>query len=305
VSPPALTVQDRALGAYLGLAVGDALGATVEFMTAAEIAATHGVHHHIVGGGWLRLKPGQVTDDTQMCLALGQALLTPAGWDVRHAADAFVSWMRSRPPDIGPTCRRGIRRYLLDGTLSAAPATDHAGNGAAMRNLPVALATLDDPGAFTRCSLEQAHLTHHHPLSDAATLTLGRMTQILLGGGTRADSLRCAGELVRQHPEFRFDPWPERTSGYIVDTVQTVLDVFTHTAGFEDCLVTAVNRGGDADTIGALAGQLAGALHGAQAIPVRWLKRLDPAVHAAIRGQTPGLLALASRRLQFAEAPCS
>jgi len=120
------TLHDRALGAYLGLAVGDALGATVEFMTAAEIAAEHRVHRHIVGGGWLRLKPGQVTDDTQMCLALGGALLARGGWDLRAVADAFAAWMRSRPPDIGHTCRRGIRRYLLEGTLVADPADDSA-----------------------------------------------------------------------------------------------------------------------------------------------------------------------------------
>ena len=292
-TPPA----DRALGSYLGFAVGYALGATVEFMTAREIVATHGVHRQIVGGGWLRLKPGQVTDDTQMCLALGRALLARGGFDLRTVADAFVAWMRSRPPDIGNTCRRGIRRYLLDGTLTAEPAEDSAGNGAAMRNLPVALATLDDPGSFARWSLQQARFTHHHPLSDAATLALGRMTQVLICGGSREDSRRVTLELLAEYPRFQFHPWPGQTSGFIVDTVQTVFDVFFHTDGFEECLVAAVNRGGDADTIGALVGQLAGAYYGVEAIPARWLKRLDPAVQAAIREQTAGLLT-------FAPAPC-
>lgn len=290
MTAPALTLHDRALGAYLGFAIGDALGATVEFMTAAEIAGEYKVHRNIVGGGWLRLKPGQVTDDTQMCLALGDAILATGGWDLRTVADAFVTWMRSRPPDIGNTCRRGIRRYMLDGTLSAPPSEDSAGNGAAMRNLPVVLATFDDLPAFARRSVEQAHITHHHPLSDAATLTLGRLTQILLTGGDKTDCFRCAGELVQQHPQFRFAPWPGRTSGYIVDTTQTVLDAFFRTSGFEECLVDVVNRGGDADTTGALAGQLAGALYGVAAIPERWLKRLDHGVTARIRAQTAGLL---------------
>jgi ADP-ribosyl-[dinitrogen reductase] hydrolase len=288
-----LSLLDRALGAYLGLAVGDALGATVEFMTAGEIAALYRAHRQIIGGGWLQLKAGQVTDDTQMSLAIGGALLAQDGWNLHVIADALVAWMRSRPVDIGHTCRRGIRRYMLDGSLSAEPAADSAGNGAAMRNLPVALATLGDSAACTRFSLEQAHLTHWHRLSDAATVTLARMTQGLLQGGSRDACRDAADELVERHGEFRFVPWPGRTSGYIVDTVQTVFDAFFHTASFEDCLMVVVNRGGDADTTGALAGQLAGALYGAEAIPARWLKRLDPAVAAAIRTQTEGLLALA------------
>jgi ADP-ribosyl-[dinitrogen reductase] hydrolase len=76
--------------------------------------------------------------------------------------------------------------------------------------------------------------------------------------------------------------------------VQTVFDGFFSTGSFEDCLVRVVNRGGDADTTGALAGQLAGALYGAQGIPARWLKALDPAVSAAIYDQTPRLLQLSS-----------
>jgi ADP-ribosyl-[dinitrogen reductase] hydrolase len=300
---PPLSLSDRALGAYLGLAVGDALGATVEFMTAGEIAATYRVHRQIIGGGWLSLKPGKVTDDTQMSLALGGALLAHDAWNLRAIADAFADWMRSRPVDIGHTCRRGIRRYMLDGSLSADPAADSAGNGAAMRNLPVVLATLGDVAACARCSLEQAHLTHRHPLSDAATLALARMTQVLLHGGSIDECLAVGHDLAAWHPEFRFAPWSGRTSGYIVDTVQTVFDAFFHTANFEDCLVNVVNRGGDADTTGALAGQLAGALYGAQAIPARWLKRLDPAVSIAIRAQTEGLLALARAGFQTAESP--
>jgi len=295
VTPSGPSLSDRALGAYLGFAVGDALGATVEFMTAGEIVANHRVHREIVGGGWLRLKAGQVTDDTEMSLALGGALLARGGWDLRAVADAFVAWMRSRPVDIGHTCRRGIRRYALDGSLSAPPVTDCAGNGAAMRNLPVVLATLGDPAPLAEYSLAQAHLTHHHPLSDAATLALGRMTQILLRGGSATDGRGVADGLVARHPEFRFAPWPGRTTGYIVDTMQTVCDAFFNTTSFEDCLVNVVNRGGDADTTGALAGQLAGALYGLQGIPARWLRRLDATVNVAIRIQTAGLLALAAR----------
>ncbi|PWV65801.1 ADP-ribosyl-[dinitrogen reductase] hydrolase [Plasticicumulans acidivorans] len=292
---PSIALSERALGAYLGLAIGDALGATLEFMTPREIATTYGTHREIIGGGWLRLKAGQVTDDTQMSLALGSALIAHDGWNLAAVADAFVAWLRTRPPDVGNTCRRGIRRYMQDGSLSAVPSDGDAGNGAAMRNLPVALATLGDPSAFRHRSLAQAHITHWHPLSDAATLALGQMTQVLITSGDVREARRIAIELVDQHRDFRFDPWPGRASGYIVDTMQTVLEAFFNTASFEDCLVTVVNRGGDADTTGALAGQLAGALYGVQGIPARWLRKLDAEVSAQIRTQTEQLLSLALR----------
>ena len=288
-------LMDLALGSFLGLAIGDALGATVEFMTAGEIAAQYKVHRHLIGGGWLQIKAGRVTDDTQMALALGKAVIESGGWDLHSIADSFVRWMRSKPIDIGNTCRRGICRYLMDGSLHKKLDEADGGNGAAMRNLPTVLASLWDEELLVQRSLEQAHITHHQLQSDAATVALARMTRLLLLGGTRDDCRRMADELVEHQREFRFDPWPGRTSGYIVDTVQTVFDGFFNSSSFEDCLVRVVNRGGDADTAGAIAGQLAGALYGARSIPTRWLKKLDPAVNAAIREQTRSLIVLAER----------
>ena len=291
--PPPALLLDRALGSFLGLAIGDALGATVEFMTASEIAAAWKIHRYLIGGGWLRLRPGQVTDDTEMALALGSALIGSGGWNGRAIGDAFVAWLAGNPVDIGHTCRRGICRYRADGSLSAVPSEDSGGNGAAMRNLPTMLATLASEELLVQRSLEQAHLTHHHPQSDAATVALACLTRRLLLEGGHAPGDAIAAELIRRHPAFQFRPWPGRTSGYIVDTVQTVFDGFFNTDNFEDCLVRVVNRGGDSDTAGALAGQLAGALYGVRGIPARWLEKLDPAVTAAIRHQTPRLLSLA------------
>lgn len=284
--------MDRALGAFLGVAIGDALGATVEFFTAREVAAQYKVHKEIIGGGWLGLKPGRVTDDTEMALALGSALIASGGWDLGAIADAFVAWMRSLPIDIGNTCRRGIRRYRTDGSLSAPPCNEDGGNGAAMRNLPTVLASLDDEELLIERSIEQAHITHNQHQSDAATVAIARMTRELLLEGEQAACDDIASELIERQPAFRFKPWPGNASGYIVDTTQTVFDGFFHTGSFEECLVRVVNRGGDADTTGALAGQLAGALYGVRGIPARWLKKLDPAITAAIRSQTPQLLKL-------------
>lgn len=283
----------RARGAFLGFALGDALGASVEFMTASEIARAHdGCLRHIVGGGWLRLKPGQVTDDTQMSLALGDAILEARGFDLETIAKHFLAWLKSKPIDVGNTCRRGIQRYRLEGSLISPFSEGDAGNGACMRNLPVVLYTLNDAAQFASCTLAQSRFTHNHPLSDAATLALGRMTRALLLGGGRAECRAISDELVAEQRTFRFEPYPKNTTAYVVDSFQTVMHGFLTTASLEDCLVKVVNLGGDADTNGALAGMLAGALYGEAAIPARWLRRLDRAVRHKIETQTEALLDL-------------
>jgi ADP-ribosyl-[dinitrogen reductase] hydrolase len=284
---------NRALGAYLGLAVGDALGATVEFMLPREIQYQYGTHRDIIGGGWLKLKAGRVTDDTEMSLALGNAMIASNGWNTKAAADAFVAWMKTQPIDIGNTCRRGIKRYMVNGSLTGAVCESDAGNGAAMRILPVAIATLHDTDKYRFCSLEQAHITHNNPLSDAGTVAMGEMARVLIKGGGIKECREVVKVLLRDYPKFQFTPYPKRASGYILDTVQTVLHHFFMTDSFESLVTETVNCGEDADTTGAIAGMLGGALYGASAIPPRWLNKLDPKVAREIRVQTEGLLKLA------------
>ena len=158
------------------MAVGDALGAALEFMTATEIRAKYGTFTEISGGGWLRLKPGQVTDDTEMALCIGRAIVANQGWALEAIAGNFADWLKSRPVDCGDTCRKGIRA-LLHGTLEAPPNEWDAGNGAAMRLLPAALYSLPDEVLLKKYALEQAHLTHNNPVSDAASLCLGTLVQ--------------------------------------------------------------------------------------------------------------------------------
>lgn len=289
-------LHNKALGAYLGLAVGDALGAPVEFLTAGEIKA-RGRHTEMTGGGWLKIKPGQITDDTEMSLCLGRAWIQANGWDTRVTADHFARWLKTYPIDVGNTCRRGIRRYMIDGTLQAPPSESDGGNGAAMRILPVALATFGNDDSFKAAALAQARITHHHPLSDAATLTLGRLVHALLAGQGIKECRTIANALTATYPQFRFMPYPGRASGYIVDTMQTVLHHFFTTDSFENCVTETVNRGEDADTTGAIAGMLAGALYGAEAIPQRWLERLDPAIKAEISQQAKQLIAMSHSNL--------
>ncbi len=281
MAPPSFhpdDLRDRARAAFLGLALGDALGATVEFMTAAEIRAQYGRHREIVGGGWLHLKRGKVTDDTEMSVRIARAIDETGGWSLRAVADQLAAWLKARPTDVGSTCRRGIRNYILDGTLETPRREWDAGNGAAMRMLPVALFALGDEAMLDRCALEQAHLTHNHPLSDAACACIGRLVQLAVRGCSLAQLRRVADALVAKHPTFRFEGRNLLSTGYVVDTMQTVLHAFFSTRSFEQCLVETVNLGGDADTAGAIAGMIAGAYYGPRDLPRRWLKRLDPAL---------------------------
>jgi ADP-ribosyl-[dinitrogen reductase] hydrolase len=268
-------VRERARAAFLGLALGDALGATVEFMAAGEIRAAHGIHRELVGGGWLRLRPGQVTDDTEMSLAMARALDATGGWSGPAVADAFAAWLKGRPADVGSTCRAGIRRWMLEGTLEGRPGDWDAGNGAAMRVLPAALLTLGDDEALRRLAVAQGRITHHHPLSDAACVLVGRLVHGACLGRSLAWLRGCAEAAVREVPRFGFEPYRGLATGYVVDTLQTVLHHLFTTRSFEDCLVAVVNRGGDADTTGAIAGAIAGAYYGPEGLPARWLKRLD------------------------------
>lgn len=296
---PIATLEDRAVAAYLGLAIGDALGATVEFMTPREIAYVFahqgGLHRQIIGGGWLRLRPGQVTDDTTMALALGEAILASRGRVVPEAcARAFDAWMRTKPVDIGNTVRRGILHFRRTGEPWVAPSAD-AGNGAAMRCLPVALALAGaDDATLAEGALAQAWVTHRNPLSDAATVCLVAMLAEALQGADLAVLAHRADRLAAAHEAFHWrGRRQENPSGYIVDSLRAVFQAVFAGGGFEAGLVDVVNRGGDADTTGAIAGMLLGALGGCAAIPRGWLGQLDPAVRAACEAQARALIALA------------
>ena len=275
-------LSKKAQAVFLGLALGDALGATTEFMTPAEIQAKYRVHKKIRGGGWLGVKPGQVTDDTEMSLAIARALLAAGGWDLPMIADNFLAWMRSKPIDIGATVRKGICNYLRYGELEVPKNDWDAGNGALMRMAPVVLFALGDDRLLERCAREQAHLTHHHPLSDAACIYFGRMVQAALFGADRFQLHAMARELVADFPSFRFNAYKGLASGYVVDTLQTVLHYFFSTGSFEECLIGVVNQGGDADTTGAIAGMLAGGFYGLDALPKQWLRKLNPLVREEI-----------------------
>lgn len=285
---------DRAIGAYVGLAIGDALGATVEFMTPREIKEHHGVHHRILGGGWLKLQKGQVTDDTTMSLAMGQAILNEKAIDGVSIARAFSEWMSRKPVDIGNTVRRGIVHYRLNDTIEVPDNDYDAGNGACMRTLPIALATLGaTPEQVQQASRTQAHITHNNVLSDAGTECVIRMIHSALQGNPLSQLKELACKLGDEHQEFIFTGRRcENPSGYIVETLQAVFQALFEHTDFESAMVDVVNRGGDADTTGAILGMIAGALYGLSAISKHWIKNLNSTVLQDCLQQAENLIQL-------------
>ena len=286
----------RAVAAYCGLAVGDALGATVEFMLPREIIDAYGVHKKIIGGGWLKLKPGQVTDDTTMALALGETILNKQRFDVTDMAMAFDKWLKSKPVDIGNTVRRGIVNFR-NTKRPISPESEHdAGNGACMRVLPAAIATYgSDQELIGRVCRMQSHVTHNNQCSDAAIDCVVKMIHMAFDGADKQDMREGPVQrLLEEYPRYQYDKKRQQNpSAYIVDTIRVVLQAFFETETFEGCLIEVVNRGGDADTTGAIVGMIAGAYYGLAGIPVRWLKAVDRNIIARCRYQAEHLVRFA------------
>jgi ADP-ribosyl-[dinitrogen reductase] hydrolase len=287
---------EHAVAAYVGLAIGDALGATVEFMTPREIIYQYGQHKEIIGGGWLKLPVGNITDDTQMSLALGQSIINTKSISAQSIAEAFDEWMKTNPPDIGLTVRRGLLRYRkTQQPIDLNEDSQSAGNGACMRLLPIALATFGQtPEIIKHANFQHAHITHPNALSDAACYMVIQLIHLGLKGEKKLEDLqRVVDEWLQTYPQFEYRKKVfQNPSAFIVETLQAVFQSFFNTTSFEECLIDIVNRGGDADTTGAIAGMIAGAFYGKNAIPIRWLEKLNPDIYQQCEKQAMEIIQL-------------
>ncbi len=283
-------IRKRALSAYLGFAVGDALGATTEFMRPLEIQAKYQIHKDMIGGGWLHLKPGKVTDDTEMSLALGEALIEAGTMDEKIVAEHFLAWMRTKPADIGHTIRQGLSRYKLFGIYKADYCEYATSNGSVMRNLPTIIATVNTPELLSDWSRRQGAITHNNEISEIGMLLLSTLTQQTIVFAQTTPLKALLSSWIKAYPRFDPSRYKRSIDGYIVDTVRTVLYFFFNTNDFESCLIGVVNAGGDTDTNGALAGMLAAPFYGLDSIPDRWLNKLDRTVVSKIKDQTDQLI---------------
>lgn len=281
---------DRYRGCLLGLACGDALGGPVEFQTREQIREAHpnGLRD-FVGGGWLDLAPGEITDDTQMSLALAHSLALGGRLNMDDVGARFLAWYRSQPKDIGNTTRAALR-FLDDGESwdragerAMRDARSAAGNGSVMRCAPVALRFRRDPAALVQASVDTARITHADPRCTAGAAAVNQAIAFLLQGGP-IDGVSAAAIVGVDEPATRVAVRRASTltekdvpcGGFVLDSVTAAFWALANHDTLEDTIVAAVALGGDADTTGAVAGALVGAHYGAAAIPERWLNLLQP-----------------------------
>lgn len=307
-APPIIeAIRDRGRGALLGLAVGDALGTTLEFMARDR----HPLHTEMAGGGPFGLAPGHWTDDTAMALALADSLITCSGFDAPDLMERFVAWWRHGQYsctdtcfDIGVTTREALSRFEQTGEPFAGTTDpDTAGNGSLMRLAPVALFSLDDASRADEMARDQSRTTHAAAEAvDACGYFVHLLRLAILGEqdvlrprswiGGDTDGLRPSVRIEGMNEDRKRHEWtgePKiqaistgswrgkirgeiRSSGYVIHTLEAALWSVGTTSSFEEALILAVNLGHDADTVGAVTGQLAGAMYGASAIPSRWLE---------------------------------
>ena len=282
--------QDRALGALLGLAVGDALGGPVEGVAADSL---DGSKREMTGGGASELRPGQTTGDTAMAVALARSLVELGGYDEDAVLRAYVEWYRSDPPGITEHMRQVLGGIEGGSDAFRAASGVHfeggvtSGNGAVMRATPLGIAFAGREGPLRDATVLDAGLTHFDPLAGKVALLHNQVVSWALTGGSQ-----LAYEQLK-NPEWLDDriedivhPAISGVFGYATSlsrdepgsaltSIAIALAAFFNADDFEGGLSWAVNLGGDADTNGAVTGALLGARLGASSIPPRWLDALE------------------------------
>ena len=277
---------NRARGALLGLAVGDAIGTTVEFQPRGSFTPLT----DMVGGGPFKLLPGQWTDDTSMALCLAVSLVEN-GFDSHDQMQRYVLWhdegymsSNGRCFDIGNATSSALERFRRTGNpVAGSTKVDSAGNGSIMRLAPVPIYYLDTPELAIQMSEAQSKTTHRAPECLVASRLLAEALIRALQGMKKTEVLAPFQQAMPMSDALKFIAEGQyktksetqiRGSGYVVESLEAAFWCFWQTASFQDCVLLAANLGDDADTTAAVAGQLAGAFYGESGIPVQWLKKL-------------------------------
>jgi ADP-ribosyl-[dinitrogen reductase] hydrolase len=279
-------VRDRRRGTLLGLAVGDAVGTTLEFVPRDRVEPID----DMVGGGPFDLEPGEWTDDTSMALCLAASLVECGAFDAADQMDRYLRWARDgymssngRCFDIGITVAGAIDRYSKTGDPMAGSTDPHsAGNGSLMRLAPVVLFHHPDVEAASHWAGQSSRTTHGAAEAVDACRMFARMLCAAIDGASKAEVLGAAeGEEGSErlvgiaHGAYRdADEARIRGTGYVVDCLEAALWCFDRADSYETAVLAAANLGDDADTTAAVCGQIAGAFHGASTIPARWRERV-------------------------------
>lgn len=291
-SKVSIDVLKRHRGCLLGLAVGDALGTTLEFKRPGSFTPIT----DMIGGGPFNLKPGQWTDDTSMALCLAESLIECRGFNPQDQMERYVRWWQEGHLsstgtcfDIGGTTSAALSAFLRTGNPFCG-ATDaySAGNGSLMRLAPVPMFYASDPLEAIEKSGESSRTTHGAPTAIDACRYFGALLVGTLNGEDKdtilTDHYSPVPGYWQEKPlaqeiaeiaagSFKHKQPPEiRGTGYVVQSLEAALWAFHNSESFEEGCLMAVNLGDDADTTGAIYGQIAGAYYGDIAIPASWIK---------------------------------
>lgn len=270
-------LANRFRGSLLGLAIGDALGTTLEFAPRDSATGTD-----LVGGGPFHLKAGEWTDDTSMACCLAYSLVKAGKFEAKDAMQAFSYWYRfgaysptGKCFDIGVTTRTAIDRYLATGdAIAGSTAPDTAGNGSLTRLAPVVLRYSSNFEQAVYFAAESSRLTHGATEAVDACRFFSALLWGALAGVPKEILLSDRYAPIPSYwDHYPLAPAVERvargsykskarrdisSSGYVIDTLEAALWAFHNNNGFEPGLLAAVNLADDVDTVGAVVGQLAG-----------------------------------------------
>lgn len=281
-------LRDRYEGCMLGLACGDALGAPAEFRERGSFVPVESMRD----GGKFAVAKGQWTDDTSMALCLAMSLLECGGFDPLDQMEKYYQWAttgylssRECAFGIGKTIGNALALYhKTKQPYCGCNRPRSAGNGALMRLAPVPLYFFPDKDRVEHFAVESARTTHAAEECLQANRIFSRMLWMALKGKEKTDILLSCGRDANQvlpglrsvvAGEYRDKAEEEiNSTGYVTHTLEAALWCFWKTDNFEEAVLNAVNLGGDADTVGAVCGQLAGAFYGCQAIPAAWVEDL-------------------------------
>ncbi|MBO7744361.1 ADP-ribosylglycohydrolase family protein [Paenibacillus sp. MWE-103] len=283
---------NRIQGSLIGLAIGDAIGTTVEF----QEAGTFPVVTDMMGGGVFDLPKGSWTDDTSMALCLAESLISKKQVDPLDQMQRYVKWYRTGYLsstgtcfDIGNATADALQRFERTGEpFSGSEDAYSAGNGSIMRLAPVPLYFAHDLNEAAKWSGISSRTTHSAKECVDACRLFGAMIAAAANGMTKADLLHPeAFDHLWGHEPLaprirevykgsykRLQPPDIQGSGYVVKSLEAALWAFYHGENFERGILSAVNLGNDADTTGAVYGQLAGAFYGLESMPERWVEPL-------------------------------
>ena len=259
-------------GALFGLAIGDALGGTTEFLTKEEIKNKYGKVSEIMGGGVWKLEKGETTDDTAMTLAVARGIIKNPLNPIEAIGEEFLNWYAQRPKDVGiiiSTVLSAFNGNWFD-TAKKAHYQDlnelSAGNGSLMRCLPIALAyhDLEQVEAVTR---KHSQMTHYDTLAEEACVIYNRIAFHVLHGKALKEAIQNEIKGTIYEPVLNGEKPSSNPDGFVVNTMNWVLYWLLSCESYLDVVIGATNEGYDTDTVAAIAGGLAGLACGFEGLP--------------------------------------